>query len=270
MCELLGMSANVPTDMQFSLVGFFQRGGNTGPHKDGWGVGFYQDQGYREFKDPQPSISSPVAKLLLDYPIKSKVLISHIRQANVGAVNLGNTHPFTRELWGQQWCYAHNGQLEGFKETLPLGCYQPIGTTDSEWAFCWLMNQLKESFNQPPEVTHLAEKVHQLALKIQQLGVTNLLISNGSYLFAFCTTKLAYITRCAPFGPAQLKDADVTIDFSSCTTEKDLVSVIATQPLTSNENWHLMNKGDLAVFKDGELLSYLETAVADIAEVAAC
>ena len=38
MCELLGMSANVPTDIRFSFAGLAQRGGNTGPHRDGWGI----------------------------------------------------------------------------------------------------------------------------------------------------------------------------------------------------------------------------------------
>jgi len=42
MCELLGMSANVPTDICFSFTGLVQRGGGTGPHKDGWGITFYE------------------------------------------------------------------------------------------------------------------------------------------------------------------------------------------------------------------------------------
>ena len=40
MCELLGMSANVPTDICFSFTGLMQRGGRTGPHRVGhrhWG-----------------------------------------------------------------------------------------------------------------------------------------------------------------------------------------------------------------------------------------
>ena len=42
MCELLGMSANVPTDIVFSFTGLMQRGGKTGPHRDGWGIAFYE------------------------------------------------------------------------------------------------------------------------------------------------------------------------------------------------------------------------------------
>ncbi|MBR7298836.1 class II glutamine amidotransferase, partial [Klebsiella pneumoniae] len=72
-------------------------------------------KGCRTFKDPQPSYHSPIAKLVQNYPIKSCSVIAHIRQANRGEVALENTHPFTRELWGRNWTYAHNGQLNGYK-----------------------------------------------------------------------------------------------------------------------------------------------------------
>lgn len=58
-------------------------------------------------------------------------MIAHIRQANRGEVALENTHPFTRELWGRNWTYAHNGQLSGYK-SLETGNFRPVGETDSE------------------------------------------------------------------------------------------------------------------------------------------
>ena len=97
MCELLGMSANVPTDIVFSFTGLMQRGGRTGPHRDGWGIAFYEGRGLRLFQDPGASCDSEVALLVQRYPIKSEVVIGHIRQANVGKVCLSNTHPFVRE-----------------------------------------------------------------------------------------------------------------------------------------------------------------------------
>ena len=100
MCELLGMSANVPTDIVFSFTGLMQRGGKTGPHKDGWGIAFYEGRGLRLFQDPVASCESEVAKMVQRYLIKSEVVIGHIRHANVGKVSLVNTHPFVRELWG--------------------------------------------------------------------------------------------------------------------------------------------------------------------------
>ncbi len=120
MCELLGMSANVPTDICFSFSGLMQRGGETGPHKDGWGIAFYVGKGLQTFHDPAPSSQSEIARLIKNHPIKSKTVISHIRQANVGSICLENTHPFSRELWGFCWTFAHNGQLDPHLFGLPL------------------------------------------------------------------------------------------------------------------------------------------------------
>ncbi|MGZ5011867.1 MAG: class II glutamine amidotransferase, partial [Methylobacter sp.] len=139
MCELLGMSANVPTDICFSFTGLMQRGGRTGPHRDGWGITFYEDKGCRTFKDPAPCYDSPIAKLVQAYPIKSRAVIGHIRQANRGPVALENTHPFTREQWGSFWTLAHNGQLTDYQALQQPGKHLPVGDTDSETAFCWLL-----------------------------------------------------------------------------------------------------------------------------------
>ena len=145
MCELLGMSANVPTDICFSFAGLMKRGGETGPHKDGWGIAFFEGKGVREFKDVDASAQSEIAHFVKNYPIKSHMVISHIRQANSGRVSLENTHPFQRELWGKSWVYAHNGQLKGVKKQL-LEYYRPVGSTDSEYALCYLLDQLRKTF----------------------------------------------------------------------------------------------------------------------------
>ena len=75
MCELLGMSANVPTDICFSFAGLMHRGGHTGPHADGWGIAFYEDKGCRAFLDPGASADSPIARFLREHSIKSLVTI---------------------------------------------------------------------------------------------------------------------------------------------------------------------------------------------------
>lgn len=99
MCELLGMSANVPTDICFSFTGLVQRGGGTGPHKDGWGITFTKVKAVAHLKIRNPALI-PHRQTCRDYPIKSCSVLAHIRQANRGEVALENTHPFTRELWG--------------------------------------------------------------------------------------------------------------------------------------------------------------------------
>ncbi len=253
MCELLGMSANVPTDIVFSFTGLIERSGNTGPHKDGWGIAFYEGKGCRLFHDPQSGYQSRVAELTKNYPIKSHIVISHIRLANRGKTCLANTHPFTRELWGRQFTFAHNGQLKGIKKR-PLGDFSPIGTTDSEHAFCWMLQQMKQRFPRQPKPTTLKNFIKTLCDDLNTLGIFNMLLSDANCLFAYCSTKLCWISRRAPFQPASLIDSDMSVDFGKETTPNDIVTVIATSPLTENEEWHILEKGQLLCFRDGEVL----------------
>lgn len=253
MCELLGMSANVPTDICFSFSGLLKRGGDTGPHRDGWGIAFYEGKGLRALHDPTACANSEMAQFIGQYSIKSTNVISHIRKANRGRVCLENTHPFSRELWGQPWVFAHNGQLKGVKKW-PLSFYRPVGTTDSEHAFCWLLGQIRERFPDKPRSERvlwqfIESKVRELAA----LGIFNILMSDANVLYVFCSTKLAWLTRKAPFGDAMLIDQDMVVDFEQVTTCNDKVTVIATTPLTSNEQWIFMRKGEFAVFQEGDL-----------------
>lgn len=261
MCELLGMSANVPTDICFSFSGLMQRGGETGPHSDGWGIAFYEGKGLRSFHDPDPSCTSIIAQFVKSHPIKSTLVVSHIRQANVGQVNLENTHPFSRELWGYIWSYAHNGQLEVSLFDWPLEYYLPVGTTDSEYAFCWLMDQLRKKFKtRPLDSAVLSEFIHQCCEKLRTLGVFNMLLGDSNLLFTYNTTKLWWITRQAPFGAATLKDCDLTVDFQNETSVTDKVTVIATQPLTEQEQWHKIETGELITFELAEIINRRTTA----------
>ncbi|MBD3658423.1 MULTISPECIES: class II glutamine amidotransferase [Marinobacter] len=252
MCELLAMSANTPTDLCFSFTGLTRRGGETGPHKDGWGVAFYEGKGVRAFHEPEASANSRIAEVVQTHPIKSEVAICHIRQANVGAVCLANTHPFMRELWGRYWVFAHNGQLQGFRAA--PGFYEAVGDTDSEALFCDLLNHLRRDGNRDAPVAEVVDLLVRLSAGYASQGVFNLLLSNGDWLFTYCTTKMASITRRAPFGPARLKDADVTVDFEAETTPNDIVSVIVTEPLTADERWDIYQPGEWRLWRKGEVV----------------
>jgi predicted glutamine amidotransferase len=73
-------------------------------------------------------------------------------------------------------------------------------------------------------------------------------------IMAFCSTNLHWITRRAPFGKATLVDSDWIIDFQKETTPNDVVTVVATQPLTQDEQWSKIAAGNYVLFKHGELL----------------
>jgi predicted glutamine amidotransferase len=250
MCQLLGMNGNVPTDICFSFKGFACRGGRTDHHSDGWGIAFFEGQGCRLFLDYLPSATSPVAELVQNYPIKSTNIIAHIRKATQGVTSLANTHPFQRELWGQYWIFAHNGDLKGLPPVSGEH-YRPVGNTDSEHAFCLILEQLRQRFAVAPPLPELSLALAEIVRGIAGYGVFNMMLSNGEWLFAHCATKLHYLVRQAPFAVAQLKDEDLSVDFSALTAPDDRVAVIVTEPLTANEPWRAMQPGELLCFRDG-------------------
>lgn len=164
---------------------------------------------------------------------------------------LENTHPFMRELWGRYWIFAHNGNLKDWAPRLD-GCYLPVGVTDSERAFCFILQSLRASFPEGcPACEVLQDALRQLACEIRRYGEFNFLLSNGVCLFAHCSTRLSFVVRQAPFTVAHLKDQDITVDFSKVTTPNDRVAVIATTPLTDNETWMAIEPGTLMMFHGG-------------------
>ena len=247
MCQLLGMNANTPTDVCFSYTGLATRADE---HKDGFGIAFFEDKGLRLFVDPHSARQSPVAELVKNYPIRSGNVIAHIRKATQGHVALENTHPFVRELWGRYWVFAHNGDLKRFEPRLH-GAFRPVGDTDSERAFCWLMQELAKAHAGVPTITELSSTLRELLPTLHAHGTFNMLLSNGQALWVHASTKLHWLQRRHPFCHATLADEDVSVDFANETTPNDRVVVVATEPLTTGEAWVAMTPGELQVFVDG-------------------
>ncbi len=251
MCQLLGMNANTPTDVMFSFAGLATRADE---HKDGFGIAFFEGPGLRHFIDHHGARSSPVAALVKNYPIRSENVIAHIRKATQGRVALENTHPFVRELWGRYWVFAHNGDLKGFNPRLH-GAFRPVGDTDSERAFCWLMQELAKAHAGVPSIEELSHTLRELLPQPARHGTFNVLLSNGQALWAHCSTHLHALQRQHPFGAAQLADEDVAVDFAPLTTPSDRVCVVATEPLTHGEPWQKLVPGEMRVFVGGQTVA---------------
>ncbi len=247
MCELLGMNANTPTDVMFSFAGLAQRAVE---HRDGFGIAFFEDKGLRLFVDPASATDSPVAQMVRRYPIKSRNVIAHIRKATQGHVSLENTHPFVRELWGRYWVFAHNGNLDSFAPRLH-GHFRPVGDTDSERAFCWLMQELAKAHASVPDIAELTLTLRELLPYPASFGTFNMLLTNGQALWAHASTKLHWVERRHPFTAATLRDEDLSVDFGTVTSPTDRVAVVATEPMTRNESWRPLAAGELAVFVGG-------------------
>ncbi len=251
MCQLLGMNANTPTDIVFSFTGFCTRAEE---HKDGFGIAFFEGNGVRLLVDAQSARCSPVADMVRRFPIRSDNIIAHIRKATQGRIALENTHPFQRELWGRYWVFAHNGDLKHFSPRLH-SAFRPVGGTDSELAFCWLMQELSKAHASVPPIAELTKTLRELVPRIASHGTFNFMLSNGEALWAHCATRLCYVVRQHPFGQARLQDDDISVNFAELTTPQDRVAIVVTEPLTRDEQWTEFAPGELKVFAGGAPLN---------------
>ena len=254
MCELLALNANTPTDMGFSFRGLSRRGGASGEHADGWGLASFTTDGHglTLLREEAPAAFSALADQLADRSPRALVSIAHIRKATRGVVALENCHPFSRSWGGQTWVFAHNGDLQG---AIPLGDrYRPFGSTDSEAAFCWILEELDRALVNPADSSALFEQLHHCAAQLAERGTFNALISNGQWLFVTATSRLHWLTRRAPFRKATLADPPLQVDFSALTTSNDVVTILSTEPLTSDEHWQPFHAGESLLFCAGEVV----------------
>jgi len=160
------------------------------------------------------------------------------------------------------------------KTTVEDIIYTPVGDTDSEAVFCAILNALKAEFKSPPPLSTFYQTLRELCNEIvsgeEDKSILNFLMGCGQYtLFAFSWpgsrpgstvwNGLHYTVRQPPFTSAELVDMDCKVDFSTVTTERDRVAVIATAPLTKNETWIEFEKGELLMFDKGQPYSSADT-----------
>ena len=266
MCELLGINANVATDVEFSFSGLALRGGQTGPHADGWGIALYDGLFARTFLEPHPAFSSPLARFLRANPIPTRLAVAHVRKMTRGGPAIENTHPFVRVFQRRHVVFAHNGTLPTVRER-PLRLESPIGETDSEHAFCVILEALRDAYGAgyPADPLTLGRTLFELGNELGADGVFNFLFADGQNLFARCGDSLWSIERRAPFGEATLTDADVKVNFNDVMAAAGAdarLSVVATEPLTRDERWERGSPGDLWVFGAGQRLASFSGATA--------
>ena len=144
MCELLGLSSNVPATVNFSLPKLAEHGAVAGTYADGWGIGYYEELDVRLFKESTAAADSDWVRFIANHDLRSLLVIAHTRRATRGTRSYPNAQPFMRELAGRIHLFAHNGDLPGIfgSNAFRPERFNPIGETDSERAFCVLLDRM--------------------------------------------------------------------------------------------------------------------------------
>ncbi len=257
------MSARHPTTVSLSLEEFSRHGGLAGPHKDGWGIAWYEQKDIRLVKETYPAASSACVRFIQTNPFSSPLVISHIRRATQGKVASRNCQPFVRELGGAWHGFAHNGDLPGIAHDGRFRAegFRPVGETDSEQAFCALLDALRPLWSSGA-IPSLGERllvVERFAVALRELGPANFLYCDGDALFAHANRRhqsdgtirapgLWWLARRCPAGGELAADG---LRIASDAGEQE-VFLVASVPLTSEE-WVPIADGEMLLARQGRI-----------------
>lgn len=181
MCELLAISASAPIDVRLSLSRLAAHGGPAG-QPDGWEIAFADGRDAHVWRDPHAAAGSPWVECLQKSPIRSELVVAHIRRATQGARSLANTQPFVRELWGRTHTFAHNGNLGTVPSAgrVMASRFQPIGETDSEAAFCAFLDDIARTDGSAEEIR---ARFVVTVKRLRARGPANILYAGGGRLW---------------------------------------------------------------------------------------
>lgn len=250
MCELLAMSARAPTSLRSSLAELARHGGGTGPHRDGWGVAYMHDGDAFLVREPEAAAGSEMLAFLQQRDARSELVIAHVRRATQGARLLRNTQPFERELGGRAHLFAHNGMLPGIEHAPVRARWnRPIGDTDSEQAFCALLDRLRPLWARgAPGLRARFDAVVAFAAELRALGPANFLYSDGEVIYAHGHRRRADSGEIEPPG--------LYVLCRQCVERGDAaqrVVLVASVPLTA-EPWRPLAEGEVIALRGGRVI----------------
>jgi len=264
MCELFAMSAKAPSTVSLSLEEFSKHGGLTGHHKDGWGVAWYDEGDLHLRKEPFAAAHSDAMQTMLTNSFKCTVALSHIRKATQGEIATRNCQPFIRELGGKWHAFIHNGNLADIRNVMRFkgSCFQSVGETDSEYAFCALLTRLKEiwSPSRTPPLNERLTIIQLFAAELRQTGPANFLYSDGDAVFAHGHKRIQSDGHISAPGLWRLqrhcKEGGIYsgqgLSIEAKGVDQDVV-LFASVPL-SPESWTPMVEGEVLVTRNGNLV----------------
>lgn len=259
------MSSLRATQLALSFQTLAAHSGGTSTTRDGWGVAFYQGNDVALYREPVAASDSPLVQFLQSQGPDTALAMSHIRHATRGARSLANTQPFVRELGGRIHVFAHNGDLPGVERSgnLAFDRYRPVGITDSEHAFCALLERLHGLWRAGVTLPSLGQRwsvVSQFAADLRELGPANFLYSDGDVLFAHGHRRIQADGRIAAPGlwlwTCQCADPDKPVHASGVTVAPGFQEMVllASVPLT-DQPWRRLGEGEVVAVSAGRLIN---------------
>lgn len=233
-----------------------------GTHPLGWGIAWYPNDNQAAIvkKDPIARGTDVQMEALADWNnFRSTIFFCKAKGAASGYTH-HETQPFSRSFAGQDWLFMHNGDLD--KARLKLlhvdksRFLEPLGQTDSELAFCYLLGKIMET-----DARKLSDVPNNVLLswfeQLDALGSADMSISDGITLACFYgsnSNRSLYYSRISP--PDNPTDFNCDTASISIHDPRDTyrTALIITSACFDAGSWLQMQPGQLIIARNGSIV----------------
>ena len=231
MCEIFCFNSNMPKQVNECLECFYK---HSEMHPDGWGLANMHSDEFIIDKEPVKATCSEYLKNLLSHPVIGKNVFAHIRLATVGEIISPNCHPFIEiDDNNRSWMLIHNGTIFDYPS---LDKYKDmeIGDTDSERILLLIIDKVNEfeaKKKAPSTIKERFNLLNDIIVDLSKNNKLNLMIFDGD---------LTYIH-------SNMKDSLYYL-------KSDESFLVASTPLTDDENWKPVELNKLFALIDGNII----------------
>ena len=178
MCRIFGCVAAEPVSVRHELLEAENPLIRQSEHHDsGWGMAVYARTEGAEpslVRFPEPAFAGE--DLERATALRGRIFNVHVRRATLGGLTLVNTHPFRLG----NYSFSHNGTVIAYPRLLEPGVATPVGETDSEAVFNYVMR-----YFDPGDVPGSLRRGMSAVVARSPFSGLNFLFSDGERLYAY-------------------------------------------------------------------------------------
>jgi glutamine amidotransferase len=223
MCRIFGCVAREPISVRHDLL----EADNplihqSEQHDSGWGMAVYKKAEGEEprcMRFPEPAHQND--EFAEATSLMGRMFNVHVRRATVGGLSPENTHPFCLGPYS----FCHNGTIIRPQKLLEPGVRKPVGETDSEHFFNYLIRDFD-----PEHPRRCLRKTIRGVIERSPFSGLNFLLSDGEKLYAY---KLGI--------------------FELHWTARHGCLVVASEQMTRHETWHKVQEDVLVILDPNNL-----------------
>ena len=233
-----------------------------GSHALGWGVAWYPNDNQAAIvkKDPVARGTAVQLESLTDWEVFRSTTFFCKAKGSAKGYTHHEAQPFSRSYAGHEWIFMHNGDLDKQRlaelHTDKSRLLEPVGRTDSELAFCFLLGKMMAT-----HARRIAEVPAEVLLgwfqQLDALGSADMCISDGVSIACFYgshSTRKLYYTRHLPAASAAHFDSDTLQIEMNDPRDTYRTAFIVSSTRFDAGSWLAMQPGQLLIARRGAIM----------------